>query len=541
MQGSLGTFAGKFAFRSTDKRSSCYLTSYVGQATIYPSVSAPTLTDSEKVILYAKPDGGYVVVLVVQDPLTDEISLAYLKGQPDLGFVITDPVSANAQELQILPLGDQQLGTWSIQDTKNTAWTTLGYDLGSERALLDYQDRRPPSAMTPLTSLLGVRVTPSYAQLSESKTGQKADLRYVDLTGLDLSGVDFTCADFTGANLTHAKFCGATLAGAVFTGATMRGVDLTSATLDGAIMSGLDLSPVVWGTGISAIGTHFENSVLVGCTIGSESATAKLSGSFFTCADLSGADLTGADLSSAYLIGANLTGATLDSADLTQATLGGSTTDSPAVLAYALMSNGILTQANLFGVNFAGATIYGYETKLNSAATLEEADFSNAYLEGISFNGSILKGARFDGACPINADFTNAVLTPSAASSMPASFVGACLQGANFTGAQLAGTNLANAAVSSALSEFPVRYCTAGGLFPPPPDSEPINCDATIGLDLATLQPTTICPNGSTLAANQAHGIGIEAMLTAPGAPTSWSASACLVPPGRGILGPEDA
>jgi uncharacterized protein YjbI with pentapeptide repeats len=295
-------------------------------------------------------------------------------------------------------------------------------------------------------------------------------------------------------------------------------------------MSGLNLSSVIWGTGISAIGTHFENSVLVGCTIGSCSATANLSGSFFTGADLSGADLTGANLNSAYLSGANLTGATLDSADLTQATLGGSSTDPPAVLACALMTNGILTQANLFGVNFAGATIYGYETKLNSAATLEEADFSNAYLEGISFNGSNLKGARFDGACLLGADFTSAVLTASAASGMSASFVAACLPGAIFTGAQLAGTSFANAAVSFAPSEFQVRYCTAKGLS----DPEVINeGDPTKDLD-AALQPTTICPNGSTLAANQALGIGLTAMLTAPGAPTSWSASACLVPPGGG-------
>jgi uncharacterized protein YjbI with pentapeptide repeats len=534
MQDTLGTFAGKFAFRSTDTGSNCYLTSYVGQGTIYPSVSAPDLTDSEKIILYAQPDDGYVVVLVRPVPLTPTrtVRLHYLKGQPDLGFVTTDPAAANADELRISFLGAEP-GTWSIND--KGAYRGLGYILGSEQALLIYVDAQATSTPAPLTSLLGVPVTPSYAELAADKAGQKADLRYVDLTGLDLSGVDFTGADFTGANLTSVKFRGATLATAVFTGATMTGVDLTGATLDGAHMSGLDLSSVIWGTGISAIGAHFENSFAVGSAIGSSSATANLSGSFFTGADLSGADLTGANLRSAYLTGANLTGAMLDSADLTQATLGGSSTDPPAVMAYALMGNGILTQANLFGVNFAGATIYGYETRLNSAATLEQADFSNAYLEGISFNGSNLKGARFDGACLLGADFTSAVLTASGGSSVPASFVGACLPGAIFTGAQLAGTNFANAAVSFQPSEFPVRYCTAGGLLPPlSDDPEPIECDPTTGLDLMTLRPTTICPNGSTLAANQALGIGFKVMLTAPGAPTSWSASACLVPPGAG-------
>ncbi|MBV9775531.1 MAG: pentapeptide repeat-containing protein [Acetobacteraceae bacterium] len=538
----LGTFAGKYAFRSTNASEPFYyLTSYIGQSGIYPSISAlAPQTDSEKAILYAQPgpDGGYAIVLVAQAPITEDVSLAYLTGQPDLGTVITDPESRNAQTLRILPLGDHQLGTWSICDTKKRDWTTLGYTLGLDidMVLLDYLDRAPK----PLTTLLSVRVTPSYAELAASKKGQKADLRYVDLTGLDLSGVDFTGADFTGAILNNAKFHGATLTNAVFTGATMTGVDFSATldgvtTLDGATMSGLDLSSVVWGTGISALGTHFENSLLVGCTIGSSSATAKLSGSFFTGADLSRADLTGAKLCSADLTGANLTGATLDSANLTQATLGGSATAAPAVVAYALMGNGILTEANLFGVNFAGATIYGGETRLDRAATLEGADFSNAYLEDISFSGSNLKGARFDGACLVGADFTNAVLTAFEGSGAPASFVGACLPGAIFTGAHLAGTNFANAAVSFASGEFLVRYCRAEGLLPPlSDDPEPIEYYATTGLDLTTLRPTTVCPNGSTLAANQARGIGLDAMLTAPGAPTSWCAPACLVPSGGG-------
>jgi len=530
MHSTLGNFAGKFAFRSTGSGSSCYLTSYVGQGVIYPSASAPLLTDAEKLILYARPDGGYFTVLVVRRLFTNEISLAYLKGQPDLRFVTTDPAPANAQELRISPLGDLP-GTWSIYDTNKQTWTTLVYYPGGGMALLSYQDASAQSMPAPLTSLLGVPVTPSYAELTRTKKGQKADLRYVDLTGLDLSGVDFTDADFTGANLTRVKLRAATLTTAVFTGATMTGLDLTGATLDGAHMSGLDLSSVVWGTGISAVGAHFENSLLVGCVIGSSSATAKLSGCLFTGADLSGADLTGADLKSAQLGGANLTGAILDTADFTQAALGGSTTVPPAVLAYALMGNGILSQADLFGVNFAGATIYGGQTQLNSAATLEEADFSNAYLEGISFNGSNLKGACFDGACLLEADFTDAVLTASGASSKPASFVGACLPGAVFTGAQLGGTNFANAAVSFAPGKFPVRYCTAEGLFPPvKEDPEPIECDSTTGLDRTTLGPTTICPNGSTLAANQTRGIELKAMLIASGAPTSWCAAACLAP-----------
>jgi uncharacterized protein YjbI with pentapeptide repeats len=144
-----------------------------------------------------------------------------------------------------------------------------------------------------------------------------------------------------------------------------------------------------------------------------------------------------------------------------------------------------------------------------------------------------LQGARFDGACLIGADFTGAFLNAADANSMPASFVGACLPGAIFTGAQIAGTNFANAAISFASGSFPVRYCTNMGLLPPPPAAEAINCDQTTGLDLTTLQPATICPNGSTFAANQALGTSLTEMLTAAGAPAGWFASSCLAAPAR--------
>jgi hypothetical protein len=170
-----GTFAGKLAFRSTNQSGpTYYLTSLVGPGTVLPSVSAPALTDSEKVILYAQPDGGYVVVLVVSAPFTGAISLAYLKGQSDLGFVTTDPAAANAQELRISPFGAVE-GGWSIYDNNKDVWTTLAYVVGSQMASLVYSDL---SDGTPSqTSLLGVAVTPGYAELAKTKKGGQADLR----------------------------------------------------------------------------------------------------------------------------------------------------------------------------------------------------------------------------------------------------------------------------------------------------------------------------------------------------------------------------
>jgi hypothetical protein len=136
----LGTFAGKYAFRSTNASGRFYyLTSYIGQSGIYPSISAlAPQTDSEKVILYAQPesDGAYVVVLVAQAPITEDISLAYLTGQPDLGSVTTDLDPRNSQTLWILPLSDQQPGTWSIYDPERQTKTPLGYILGSESGMV---------------------------------------------------------------------------------------------------------------------------------------------------------------------------------------------------------------------------------------------------------------------------------------------------------------------------------------------------------------------------------------------------------------------
>ena len=505
-----GVFAGKFAFRSTSTSgATCYLTSLVnsGDATVYPAMSAPVLADPEKLILYVQSDGSYILALAVFAKFSGKVSLAYLKGQPELGFVTTDPLPANAQAFSITTLAIAP-ATWSILDAGTKKGTPLAYILGSQMPLLTYAP--PPAQPSTLSAEL---VTPGYSALAQGKQGQKADLRHCDLSGLDLSGVDFTGADFTGANLAGTKLGGA--------------------TLDGATLSGLDLSGVAWGNGVSAIGTHFEESLLVGAHIGSAGKQAKFSGAFFNASDLGGAHFAGADLTSATFYGANLTGVTLDGADLSNAYLGGSATATPATLAYAQMSNVTLTGANLFGVNLTFATLYGAATKVNSAATIEQADFSNAYLEGVSFQGSNLQGARFDGACLVGAAFTGASLGASAANSMPASFVGACLPGATFTGAAISGVNFANAALSFANGSFPVRFCTAVGPMPPPPDMEPINCTATVGLDLTTLQLNTICPNGSTLAANQARKLALVDMLTAAGAPTQWVASSCLTAAGQ--------
>jgi uncharacterized protein YjbI with pentapeptide repeats len=519
-----GTFAGKYAFRSTNTQSAqYYLTSSPQQGSVYPAVLAPALTPTEHVILYMQSDGSLVAALAVPDTVRQTVTVAYLAGNSDLAFVATDPAVANASKLRIVPFGATS-GAWSIFNTGT--WTPLYYKPNTDMSLLLYAMTPPPPGT--LETLAGVCVTPGHDVLASTKQGENADLSYTDLSGLAFDGVDFTGANFTGAILDSTKFNGATLTRATFAGATIGTMDVTGATLDGAVLAGLDLSSMVWGSGISAVGAHFEGSMLVGCRIGSASATAKFTGAHFDSADLARVDLTGATLSSATFFGANLTGAVLDGSDMTQALFGGSGTVRPATLAYASMSNVILSGANLFGVDFTSATLYGGETKVNDAATIQQADFSNAYLQGISFANSNLQGARFDGACLISADFTGARLGAGAGNGMAASFVGASLPGAIFTGAGIAGVNFANAAVSFANGSFPVRYCTVTGLMPPPPASIPMNCHATTGLDLTTLRPDTVCPNGAMLATNQAQGIALAAMLVGPGAPACWYAASCL-------------
>jgi uncharacterized protein YjbI with pentapeptide repeats len=341
------------------------------------------------------------------------------------------------------------------------------------------------------------------------------------------AGANFTGAFFNGANVAGSVFEGAMLAGATFTGATIDGMDVTAATLDGVVFTGLNLGSVVWGSKIAAAGAHFEHCSLQGCHFGAPTATADFSGAYFNGAGLRGTDLTRANLTGATFYGANLTGAVLNFAILPQALLGGSSTEKPASLAYAVMSNVVLTGADLFGVNLVGVTLFGANTRIDSAATIEQADFTNAYLVGVSFENSNLRGANFNGACLVNAVFTGAQLGVSAGSSMSASFGGACLNGAGFTGAVLAGVNFANAAVSFESGSFPVRYCNERGMMPPN-GTIPINCRATAGLDLTTLCPDTICPNGSTLQDNQASGTALEEMLSAPAAPTQWCVSSCF-------------
>ena len=112
-----------------------------------------------------------------------------------------------------------------------------------------------------------------------------------NLSRIDLANANLRALDLRGMNLSEAN-----LAGCLFEGVRLGDADLTRADLSGSTGLEIDLS-------------------------GSDLTGANLSTAQLPRADLTGAVLTGATLRSANLTGADLSGATLDQADLSRATI----------------------------------------------------------------------------------------------------------------------------------------------------------------------------------------------------------------------------
>jgi uncharacterized protein YjbI with pentapeptide repeats len=524
-------FAGKYGFASTPASGPpWYLTATESFDVVTPTITGASLGVAETVAVYAVGDGTYLVAVPVVATESQAVAWAWCTGEDD-SYVGATVDRAQATPIAIASL-DTATSTWSILDGGSPVGLEyLQFAPGNELSVLTYIDGALPAGA--LTTLATVLVTPGHAAIvSAGAAPPGSDFRYVDLTGLDFTGVDLSGADFTGAILTATRFAGATLTGATFVGATLQGTDFSGAALSDATFAGTEMRAVIWGkTGANAPGASFDDCIMTACRLsGSPSTPGTLAGATFAGADLSRGELANLDLSSTTFYGANLTGATLSFSDLTQSKLGASDQVTPAVLSFSVMQNVTLDQADLYGVDCSGATINGAGTTMNEAASVELANFSNAYLEGISLAQTSLQGVVFDGACLVNVDFTGAQLDAPAGGGVAASLVSCCLQGANFTGATLTGTNLANAAIAPAAGTLQTRYCTAQGPMPPAPSTEPLSYEPTTALDATTLTASTICPNGATYAANLAHGVALADMLQAPGAPTGWLAPACLVP-----------
>lgn len=83
------------------------------------------------------------------------------------------------------------------------------------------------------------------------KNGNYLDLSMADLRGLNLEGVDFSYADlgrasFDRANLSGANFTGAYLRGAIFDYADLSGANFTGANLELASLKDADISDAIF-------------------------------------------------------------------------------------------------------------------------------------------------------------------------------------------------------------------------------------------------------------------------------------------------------
>jgi len=146
---------------------------------------------------------------------------------------------------------------------------------------------------------LPVNRLPGVGKVTEEKLKHLEVHTIADLRQMDLHGIDFTLSDMVEVNFTDADLRGAQLAGVNLYGANLHGADLRGANLEGA---------------------NLEDSGLIDAVMRE--------------ANLKGANLAGADLFGADLTGANLTGADLSESRLSRA---------------------ILTDAKLDGANFKGA------------------------------------------------------------------------------------------------------------------------------------------------------------------------------------------
>ena len=528
-------FAGKYSVASEDPdHPTVYGTPsrVPGSELVFPAMAASQVTDAETWIAYGTGDG---TILQMGD-------LKYLARQDDIGTVVATSLRSDAASFQWAAEAPGSVVTTLSIAVPGQGWQPVryGFNVFLPSYLVypvppdPYPDPGDPSEpdATALSTFVRTLVTPSLATIQETRSAAGLDLRWVDLTGADLEGVDLRGARLDGATLDGASITGGSLEGATLVGASLKGTDVTGTTLDSAIFDGTDIGSVVWGPGSHAAGASFRGCVGVGATIGSSAAETKAvwTKAVLVGADLSYSDLSHVDLSAASLEACVLVGATLQSTNLSRAVLGGVSKSTAANLSYAYLTNVDFDTANCFGVSFAFASVFGGLTNLTETSTLEQADFANAYLEGINFSGATLRGSRFDNACLVGANLTNADLGPTTDGSTETSLAGAVLSGAHFTQATLTSVDLTHATVAFADGTLDVRYCSGGEAFPPPPDFLPMNHAPTTGLDATTLAGDTVCPNGSTYAANLARGLDLRQMLTIANPATRWVPVGCQAP-----------
>ena len=522
-------FYGKYTFKSTNPSGQKkFLTSSRGHGRVYPTVSADVVTELQKWIIYQDENNDLLIQMG---------DLQYLKGIESVGWIVGTTSQQEAYPMRIVDKGNGEVA-FKIYVETVTLWMPVRYGLGELQSGYLIFPIPNKDLITDKTETFynfsKTTITPGLANIQKSNNGKGFDFTNVNFSGAHLCGIDFTGANFNNAILDGTCFKGANLSKAYFLNASMDKTDFSGATLDNAFFTGTTVSNIIWGEAISARGTHFDGCTGIGCQIGGSDMNKHAD---FTKANFEGATFSQSNFSYAIMKGAKLLrsvfiGAIFQQTDFTGAHLGGQEKSAAAVLAYSFMYNVNFTKTNLFGVSFAFSTLYGALTNMSNTATMEQADFSNAYLEAIVMKGAYLQGAKFNNACLIHVDFTKANLTPTLAGSITSSLANSCLQGAIFTQAKLTNANLTNATVSFDNGTINVRFCDPilGGPSPPPPSFESMNYPATQSLDLTTMTPQTICPNGLTVSANKAQGNTLKQMLTIKHPATEWIPVKCYSP-----------
>jgi uncharacterized protein YjbI with pentapeptide repeats len=145
-----------------------------------------------------------------------------------------------------------------------------------------------------------------------------AKLQNANLSNSTWARTNLTSADFTGASVDGASFALAMLQQATITPEQISKTDVKGANLRLLDLTGIDLSEREMSY------TDFSNCQLTGANLSrAKVPSGKFSGAALQAINFSAADLTGADFVNASLSGANLAGAKLMRANLQQAQLNG--------------------------------------------------------------------------------------------------------------------------------------------------------------------------------------------------------------------------
>jgi len=212
-------------------------------------------------------------------------------------------------------------------------------------------------------------------RIAKRQTLERADLRDLNLSGLDMSGVSFRRAELRGANLEKcilkkANFSSADMREAFFSGADLKeailqNADVEGAKFDGAVLQEADL------TRMNASGASFERAVMSGARL----SFAELDTANFGGATLKGAMLSGCNLTEAYLGGAKMGGANLRDARMSKANL------EKADLTDCDLRNADLTHAILTAATFNGVKLGGIKAQPSQFAVVL-ADWVDVAVDG---------------------------------------------------------------------------------------------------------------------------------------------------------------